>query len=90
MRIINNLQNRQNNIDILKAICAFYIVCIHVPFLGIVGEYLTPLTRIAAPIFFMISGYFYADIVKKRGRIRQIKKIIKLVIEDNIIYLVWK
>lgn len=90
MGIINNLRNRQNNIDILKAICAFYIVCIHVPFPGIVGEYLTPLTRIAVPIFFMITGYFYADMVKKRGVIRQIKKIIKLVIEANIIYLVWK
>ena len=77
MGIINNLQNRQNNIDILKAICAFYIVCIHVPFPGIVGEYLTQLTRIAVPIFFMITGYFYADIVNKRGVIRQIKKIIK-------------
>lgn len=90
MGIINNLQSRQNNIDILKAICAFYIVCIHVPFPGIAGEYFTPLTRIAVSIFFMITGYFYSDVVNKHGEIRQIRKILKLVIEANIIYLAWK
>lgn len=81
---------RYKNIDILKSICAFLIVCIHVPFLGSVGSYITSLTRIAVPIFFMITGYFYTDIVRKRGEIRQIKKIFKLVIEANIIYLLWK
>ena len=51
-------QSRADNIDILKAICAFLIVCIHVPFPGRVGAYFTALTRIAVPVFFMITGYF--------------------------------
>lgn len=38
---------RADNIDILKAICAFLIVCIHAPFPGVIGEYFTALTRIA-------------------------------------------
>lgn len=74
----------------MKVICAFIVVCIHVPFPGIIGEYFTSLTRIAVPVFFMITGYFYSDIVRKRREIRQMKKIFKLVIEANIIYLVWK
>lgn len=81
---------RSKNIDILKACCAFLVVCIHVPFPGIGGEYFTSLTRIAVPIFFIITGYFYTNTAKKNGEIRQIKKIFKLVVEANIIYLIWK
>lgn len=83
------LKRRADNIDILKAICAFLIVCIHVPFLGTLGAYFTTLTRIAVPIFFMITGYFYADVVKRGGETSQIRKLLKLVIEANLIYLLW-
>ncbi|MGN0417948.1 acyltransferase family protein [Anaerostipes faecalis] len=83
------MESRADNIDILKAICAFLIVCIHILFQGVAGEYFTSLTRIAMPIFFMITGYFYFDVVKKVGKIRQIKKILKLITEVNLIYLFW-
>ena len=53
------LENRNNNLDILKTICAFLVICIHIPFPGSVGAIITPLARIAVPIFFMITGYFY-------------------------------
>lgn len=78
---------RVKNIDILKAVCAFFVVCIHAPFPGTAGEYFIALTRIAVPIFFMITGYFYTDV--GGGQTRQIKKILKLSIEANIIYLLW-
>ena len=45
----DNLERRADNIDILKAILAFLIVCIHVPFPGEVGSYFTTLTRVAVP-----------------------------------------
>ena len=82
-------QSRADNIDILKATCAFLIVCIHVPFPGVIGEYFTALTRIAVPVFFMITGYFYFDVEEKNGETRQIKKIFKLVLEANVLYLLW-
>lgn len=50
--------------DILKFLCAFLIVCIHRPFVGTAGAYFTALTRIAVPIFFMITGYYYEDLEK--------------------------
>lgn len=81
---------RNNNIDILKSICAFLIVCIHVPFPGFVGNYITAFSRIAVPIFFMITGYFYSDIMKKGRTARQIKKILILMVEANLVYFVWK
>ena len=80
---------RADNIDILKATCAFLIVCIHVPFPGVIGKYFTALTRIAVPVFFMITGYFYFDVEEKNGETRQIKKIFKLVLEANVLYLLW-
>ena len=78
-------QSRADNIDILKVICAFLIVCIHVPFPGRVGAYFTSLTRIAVPIFFMITGYFYSDTVARHKEKQQIKKIFCLVVEANIL-----
>ena len=62
-------QSRADNIDILKATCAFLIVCIHVPFPGVIGKYFTALTRIAVPVFFMITGYFYFDVEEKTARL---------------------
>lgn len=83
------LMGRADNIDILKAICAFLIVCIHVPFPGKEGPYFTALTRIAVPIFFMITGYFYSDVVAQHKEKRQIMKIFYLVIEANMFYFIW-
>lgn len=80
---------RADNFDILKAICAFLVVCIHAPFPGVFGECVTTLARIAVPVFFMITGYFYSDVVKRAGEIQQIKKVLTLAIKANFIYLLW-
>ena len=82
-------QSRADNIDILKALCAFLIVCIHVPFPGKVGAYFTTLTRVAVPVFFMITGYFYSDTVARHKEKHQIKKIGGLIIEANMIFFIW-
>ena len=82
-------QSRADNIDILKAICAFLIVCIHVPFPGRVGAYFTALTRIAVPVFFMITGYFYSDTVARHKEKQQIEKIFYLIVEANILFFIW-
>lgn len=80
---------RADNIDILKACCAFLVICIHAPFLGAFGEYFTVLARSAVPIFFMITGYFYSDTVQKNRERKQIKKIFVLTVEANLIFLLW-
>jgi len=75
---------RLYSLDKLKAICAFLIVCIHAPFPGVFGEYFKCLTRIAVPIFFIISGYFYTFTTVKE----QIIKVLRLVIICNLGYFV--
>ena len=81
----NDIINRTDSIDFLKAICAFLIICIHAPFPGEVGSYFTALARIAVPIFFMISGFFY----NKEKLVGQIKKITILFISSNLLYVFW-
>nr|WP_302830143.1 acyltransferase family protein [uncultured Bacteroides sp.] len=44
------------SIYVLKAICALLVVGIHVP--SMLTNPLSPITRMAVPCFFMISGYF--------------------------------
>ena len=77
---------RFNGLDILKAICAFLVVFIHVPIQGFMKEYLVALCRIAVPIFFMITGYFWSNDLNKQKK--QIVKIVKLIVFTILIYLV--
>ena len=83
-----NLERREQ-IDALKAICAFFVVCLHAPFPGLVGEYVNVLSRMAVPIYFIITGYFYLDIEKGGRQAQQIKKILKLMLLANFVYLLW-
>ena len=82
-------QSRAEQIDIIKAICAFFVICIHAPFPGENGAYFTALTRVAVPIFFMITGYFYSNTVAKHKEKQQIKKIFFLMLKANLLFLIW-
>ena len=85
---VRNIQNsnRNESIDILKAICALLIVCIHIQVPNPLNLLLLPVTRIAVPIFFMITGYYYDFNAEKKKKNRQIIHIIKLVIGANLFY----
>ncbi len=65
------MKERNNNIDILKAICVFEVVFAHIPFIkfGII----TP--RFAVPCFLMISGYFIYSPDKERRNEKIVKGI---------------
>ena len=77
---------RNDNIDALKTICAFLVVCIHIKFPSKVDSLISPLERCAVPIFFMISGYFYCFSWERKKKINQIKKLVNLTIAINIFY----
>lgn len=82
--------SRFEGFDILKCVCAFLVVCIHCPFeIGKWGGYYIALARVAVPIFFMITGYFYTDVEHKKRRISQLKKIVVLTIGANLLYAAW-
>lgn len=76
--------------DILKALCAFGVVVVHQRFPGRIGLAVIDLFRIAVPIFFMITGYFYVDVQNSRREVIQIKKIFWLFLLSNVTYLLWR
>ena len=82
--------NRVHGLDILKALCAFCVIAIHVPFPGMVGMCIEALSWIAVPIFFMITGYFYVDIQNQKRELSQIKKVLLLCVFSNVLYFLWK
>ena len=54
---------RNTLIDVFRFVGAFLVVCIHIRFPKEFSDhFLMPVTRMAVPFFFMVSGYFLADI----------------------------
>ena len=49
---------RNRTLDMVKAICAYAVVLLHVHFPGNAGIIANVLARFAVPVFFMVSGYF--------------------------------
>lgn len=80
---------RLDGLDLLKSICALLVVCIHAPVSGEIGNCLTAISRIAVPIFLMISGYFYNNHTTIDEDYAQIKRILYLVVFSNLVYLLF-
>jgi len=72
---------------VLKALCALFVVMIHVPCMG--KEALSPIIRIAVPCFYLISGFFlYAGNAQKETTKawKWIKKTLLITIFINLFY----
>lgn len=92
------MRSRNEGIDILKFLCAFLVICIHIPFPGHFGECIKAVARIAVPIFFISSGYFFIDtnrggtsnryeesFIIANGK-KRLLKILKLIVLSNSLY----
>lgn len=77
------------SIYILKAICSFLIVFIHLPGIAFEATILQPLMRIGVPVFLMISGYFLISDknISEAKVVKQLKKITVLTITTNGFYI---
>lgn len=60
--------SRQAALDVVKCVAAFLVVDIHAGIPGYAGYGLLAFARVAVPLFFMITGYFYPILVEK-GRL---------------------
>lgn len=74
---------RNCGLDFLKFICCFMVICLHISLPKSISCIITPLSRIAVPIFFMITGYFYSYANHKK----QILKIAKVFFAANALFL---
>lgn len=80
---------RTVGLDFLKYLCSFLVIIIHSEMTTKADLFVLPITRIAVPIFFMITGYFYTGSVERNRTGKQIKKIFGLIIFSNALYFVW-
>lgn len=80
---------RNRNLDFLKTVCSFLVVCIHAPFPGIAGTIFLPLCRIAVPLFFMITGYYYTHTKQRNNEKKQLMKILRLFVGANLLFFLW-
>lgn len=77
---------RNNSIDVLRIVASFFVICIHITFFC--EDYIRPVIRLAVPAFFMISGYFYANVSFKTKK-KRIKNIFFLTLTSNLAYFVF-
>ena len=75
--------------DFLKFVCAFFVVCIHIKFPGAVGNaFQSTICRIAVPIFFMITGFFYSRTCEKGKQLKQIKRVLLLFFTSCVFFFI--
>lgn len=72
----STLNNHNHSLNILKVICATLIVFNHCIFPGKVGVLIRDISRVAVPIFFIISGYY----VYRNSEYKKYKKIIRILL----------
>lgn len=74
---------RNLTLDLLKVLLAFMVIGLHAGFLGSInqaGSFLTVngLFRIAVPIFFVISGYYFTSISTSKLLLAWVKRVLLL------------
>lgn len=84
------MQKDYSNLNLLKMICAFLVVTIHIPFPGMFGIYVKAIARMAVPVFFIISGFFFEKNQNRIYLIRQIEKVAKLILIFYSLFIIWK
>ena len=83
-------RSRNKGLDILKLFCILFIILLHTQALK---ESFTinvvPICRFVVPCFFMITGFFYDDVVKRGNEVKQIKKTLILIALVNIVLILF-
>ena len=58
------IEKNYESIDLVKIVMSVFVVAIHTE---LVPDVLSPWTRIAVPVFFMISSYFFFNKLQSVG-----------------------
>ncbi len=92
--MMSDRDKRNCNIDYLKMLCAVLVVFLHVRVgYADLGFYFEPITRVAVPCFFMISGYliFNRDAKVMNDRVlRSFRKVLVIFLWSTLVYFLWK
>ena len=90
VNLLTSERSRNKGLDILKLFCILFIILLHTQALK---ESFTinvvPICRFVVPCFFMITGFFYDDVVKRGNEVKQIKKTLILIALVNIVLILF-
>ena len=81
------MKDRIYSLDALKTIAAFLVCYQHARGSGIISGYILSFAVIAVPIFMMLTGFMYEDIVKRGNEKKQIFKFLKIAIEMELLWI---
>ena len=80
--------SRKDSFDVVKCFAAFFVVQLHtIP--ATVCPLLNVIARLAVPLFFLITGYYYTSIVEKGKYGVQLKKIFLLAIASSLFFWIY-
>ena len=83
------MSKRDSSIDVLKFVCAAFIVFLHTNWRY--SEEVLPVTRFAVPCFFIISGYLLSD--PERNRQERLKhtfrRVLSITLWATLFFLIW-
>ena len=79
---------RNKLLDLIRLIAAFMVILIHAPLPGVAGQAVESVSRVAVPLFFMVSGY-YAWGKSKEALMNSAKKTAALLLWSTAVYFVW-
>lgn len=82
----DKIKPRSNSIDVLKGIAALLVCYQHAYGTYGISDYILAISRIAVPLFVMITGFFYYSTVNKHREIIQIKKFTRIAVEMVLLY----
>lgn len=88
MNTVSKKNQRDFALDTLKMLAALLVVFQHSIASGNVSGYLLALSRIAVPLFMMVTGFLYIDVAKKGGELKQIKRYLIIALEMTVLYFV--
>ena len=77
---------RTSSLDALKMIAAVLVVFQHSVGTGNISAQLLAISRIAVPLFMMITGYLYIDVLERKKADKQIKKFIMIALGMTALY----
>ena len=76
---------RTSSLDVMKCLAAFGVVWIHYG-----SEWLTPIVRCSAPIFFIITGYYYPLMLNTNNFWRHFRKLFVMALWASALYAIWE
>ena len=82
------LCTRNQSMDLAKLIASFFVVFLHVPFPGQIGQIIGCLARFAVPLFFILAGYFSFQ-ASSRTLLRRLRHIFLLEVAGSVLQILW-